>query len=223
MRLLLVEDDKMIGEGLQKTLRKEGFAVHWAQDGQTAGAALQDGVYDLVILDLGLPDQPGIDILRNVRKKGNAVPVLILTAKDSLSDKVEGLDAGADDYVLKPFALEELEARVRSLMRRQAGQVAQDGGWIRHGTLALNPKTHEALFDGRKIILSGREFSLLSALVKTPNGILSKRQIEDDIYGWNEEIASNAVEVHIHQIRKKLGPDVIKNIRNVGYKLADSL
>jgi two-component system response regulator QseB len=222
MRLLLVEDDKMIGEGLQKSLRKEGFAVNWAEDGETAEAALLDGEYDLVVLDIGLPDRPGLDVLRAARKRRNNVPVLILTARDSISDRVEGLDAGADDYLLKPFALEELEARIRSLMRRRAGQAGQDDGWIHSGRLALNQKTHEVLFNGKKAMLSGREFALLFALIKTPRIVLSRAQIEESVYGWNEEVASNAVEVHIHQIRKKLGADIIRNIRNVGYTLAET-
>lgn len=222
MRLLLVEDDKMIGESLQKALRKDGFIVNWAEDGETANEALQDTTYDLVILDLGLPDQSGLDVLQAIRKKGNTVPVLILTARDSVSDKVKGLDTGADDYLLKPFLLEELEARIRSLLRRHAGQAGNSEGWLHHGKLALNPKTHEALLNDQTSMLSGREFSLLYALMKTPNAVLSKAQLEEQIYGWNEEVASNAVEVHIHQIRKKLGNDIIKNIRNVGYTLKET-
>lgn len=222
MRLLLVEDDRMIGESLQKALRKEGFAVNWAQDGATANIALSDDSYDLVILDLGLPDQSGLDVLARLRKNGNAVPVIILTARDTISDKVKGLDAGADDYLLKPFELEELEARIRSLMRRQTGKLVQEEGWLSHDKLSLNPKTHEVLFNGKSAILSGREFSLIYALIKIPNAVLSKRQLEESIYGWNEEVASNAVEVHVHQIRKKLGTHIIKNIRNVGYTLTDA-
>lgn len=222
MRLLLVEDDRMIGESLQKALRKDGFAVNWAQDGATADIALNDDTYDLVILDLGLPDQSGLDVLTKLRKSGSAVPVIILTAKDTVSDKVKGLDSGADDYLLKPFVLEELEARIRSLMRRQAGKLVQEEGWLSHGKLSLNPKTHEVSFNEKSALLSGREFSLIYALIKTPNAVLSKRQLEESIYGWNEEVASNAVEVHVHQIRKKLGNHVIKNIRNVGYTLAET-
>lgn len=221
MRILLVEDDKMIGEGLQKALRKGGYTVNWAEDGETANITLKDAQYDLVVLDLGLPDLSGLDVLRALRKVGNSVPVLILTARDAISDKVKGLDAGADDYLLKPFALEELEARIRSLMRRNAGQAGQEEGWLHHGKLSLNPKTHEALFDGASAALSGREFAILLALIKVPTAILSKAQLEETLYGWNEEIASNAVEVHIHQLRKKLGNDVIRNIRNVGYTLKD--
>ncbi len=222
MRLLLVEDDRMIGESLQKALKKEGFAVNWAQDKTTAGLALHDDLYDLVILDLGLPDGSGLDVLVKLRKAGNRVPVIILTAKDAISDKVKGLDSGADDYLLKPFQLEELEARIRSLMRRNTGKLAHEEGWLKHGQLSLNQRTHEVVFNNKAAMLSGREFSLLYALLKTPNAILSKRQLEESIYGWNEEIASNAIEVHVHQIRKKLGTDIIKNVRNVGYTITES-
>lgn len=220
MRILLVEDDTMIGEGLQKALRKEGFAIDWAQDGDTADLSLGNTEYGLVILDLGLPDQSGLDVLRRLRKAGNTVPVFILTARDAISDKVEGLDAGADDYLLKPFALEELEARIRSLIRRQSGQTGQDDGWLRHGRLAINPHTHEAVYDDAHANISAREFTLLLALIKNPNAILSRAQLEEKLYGWNEEVASNAVEVHVYQLRKKLGTGVIRNIRNIGYTLA---
>lgn len=216
MRLLLVEDDKMIGEGLEKALRQSGFSVNWVQDGKTADNALQDERYELIVLDLGLPEQSGLDVLKNVRARQNTTPVLILTARDAVSDKVKGLDLGADDYMLKPFALEELEARIRSLLRRSAGQA---GEWLENNDLRLNPKTHEVVYKGTKVVLSGREFSLMFALMKNPGAVLSKTQLEDSIYGWNEETSSNAVEVHIHQIRKKLDSDVIKNIRNLGYTL----
>ena len=222
MRLLIVEDDMMIGENLQKALRKEGFVVNWAQDGETAEIALQDEAYDLVVLDLGLPGQSGLDVLDKLRKKGDDIPVLILTARDAVSDKVKGFDSGADDYLLKPFALEELEARIRSLLRRRMGQAGNESGFLRHGSITLNPKTREVFVDDEKIALSAKEFLLVHTLLKTPNAVLSKAQLEESLYGWNEEIASNAVEVHIHQIRKKIGNGVIKNIRNVGYTLGDS-
>jgi len=216
MRILLVEDDKMIGESLQKALRQSGFSINWAEDGLTAEEALKAESYDLAVLDLGLPHKSGLEILTSIRSQNNAMPVLILTARDTISDRVKGLDLGADDYVLKPFALEELEARIRRLLRRQAGQ---SGEWLEHQNLRLNPKTHEADYEGSMVVLSGREFSLLFALIKNPQAVLSKSQLEESIYGWNEEVASNAIEVHIHQIRKKLSPGIIKNIRNVGYTL----
>lgn len=223
MRLLLVEDDLMIGESLYKALRKEGFIVNWVKDGEAADITLRDEAYDLVILDLGLPGQSGLDVLTGLRKRGSDIPVLILTARDALSDKVKGFDTGADDYLLKPFALEELEARIRSLLRRSIGQAGNENGWLRHGKITLNPKTREVLFDDKQVSLSAKEFILIHTLIKTPSAVLSKAQLEESLYGWNEEVASNAVEVHIHQIRKKLDSSVIKNIRNVGYMLGDPL
>ena len=220
MRILLVEDDPMIGKDLQKALKQGGYAVNWVADGAAADVTLQDEIYDLVVLDLGLPQLSGLDVLKKMRMRNNATPVLVLTARDQTSDKVKGLDTGADDYLLKPFALEELEARIRSLLRRQAGQAGTGDGLLQYGDLSLNQKTHHAAYKNQETALSGREFALLYALVKTSHRALSKTQLEEAIYGWNEEIASNAVEVHIHQIRKKLGFDLIKNIRNVGYTLA---
>lgn len=223
MRLLLVEDDLMIGEDLQKALRKESFVVNWVQDGESADIALQNESYDLVILDLGLPGKSGIHVLDTLRKGGNDTPVLILTARDAISDKIKGFDTGADDYLLKPFALEELEARIRSLLRRSMGQAGNENGLLRHGKITLNPKTREVFFDDKIVSLSAKEFLLIHTLLKTPNAVLSKTQLEESLYGWNEEVASNAVEVHIHQIRKKLDSGVIKNIRNLGYTLGDPL
>lgn len=219
MRILLVEDDRMIGEGLQKALRSGGYSVNWVQDGISAENAVKDEGYDLVILDIGLPEKTGLEVLESLRAKRQSVPVLILTARDAVSDRVKGLDLGADDYMLKPFALEELEARVRSLLRRKAGQA---GEWLQYKNLRLNPKTHEAQYKGEKVVLTGREFSLMFALIKNPEGALSKAQLEESLYGWNEEVASNAIEVHVHQIRKKLAPTIIRNIRNVGYTLGDN-
>ncbi len=223
MRLLLVEDDLMIGEDLQKALRKESFVVNWVQDGESADITLQNESYDLVILDLGLPGKSGIHVLDTLRKGGNDTPVLILTARDAISDKIKGFDTGADDYLLKPFALEELEARIRSLLRRSMGQAGNENGLLRHGKITLNPKTREVFFDDKIVSLSAKEFLLIHTLLKTPNAVLSKTQLEESLYGWNEEVASNAVEVHIHQIRKKLDSGVIKNIRNLGYTLGDPL
>lgn len=220
MRILLVEDDTMIAEGLHKALRQNGYSVNWVQDGITAEEALKDEPYDLAILDLGLPHKSGLEVLENLRKRHNAMPVLVLTARDAVSDRVKGLDLGADDYMLKPFALEELEARIRSLLRRQTGQA---GAWLEYKSLRLNPKTHEAQYKGEKVALTGREFALMFALIKNPEGALSKSQLEESLYGWNEEVASNAIEVHVHQIRKKLAPGIIRNIRNVGYTLGDGV
>lgn len=166
MRLLLVEDDLMIGEDLQKALRKGGIVVNWVQDAETAQLTLKLETYDLIILDLGLPGKSGLELLGQIRTNGDDIPVLILTARDALSDKVKGFDTGADDYLLKPFALEELEARIRSLMRRRMGQAGNENGLLRHEQISLNPKTHEVFFNGSKIILSAKEFSLLHTLLK---------------------------------------------------------
>lgn len=223
MRVLLVEDDEMIGDGLWKALKKGGLAVNWVQDGEAADMALQVEPYDLLILDIGLPGESGLDILGRIRRNGNSIPVLILTARDSIRDKVAGLDMGADDYLLKPFALEELEARIRSLMRRKAGQAGNENGLLRHGKITLDPKTYEVFLNGRKVALSLREFSLVHALIKAPKTVLSKSRLEESLYGWNEEVSSNTIEVHVYQIRKKLGAGFIKNIRNIGYTLGDDV
>jgi two-component system, OmpR family, response regulator QseB len=214
MRLLLVEDDAMIGESVRKGLRQDGFSVDWMKDGHSAESALERDLHDLLLLDLGLPGKEGLDVLKSLRRKGNAIPVLILTARDAVADKVAGLNAGADDYLVKPFDLEELAARVHALLRRRAGRADVV---IRHGGLALNPATHEATLDDRPLTLSAREFALLEALLERPGAVLSVGQLEDKLYGWDDEVGSNTVEVYIHSLRKKLGADFIKNVRGVGY------
>jgi len=219
MKILLVEDDRMIGESLNKALKKSGYTMNWVTDGDMADEAIASEEYDLIILDLGLPKKSGLQVLGNLRLNNVQKPVLILTARDAVPDRVAGLDGGADDYVLKPFSLEELEARIRRLLRREAGQASPI---LTHGDIKLNPVTHEIWFHGKKEMLSGREFSLLYAMIKTPGAVLSRAQLEETLYGWNEEVGSNAIEVHIHQIRKKFGRDIIKNIRNVGYTLSDT-
>lgn len=218
MKILLVEDDRMIGESLNKSLHKSSYVVNWVTDGEMADEAISSETYDLILLDLGLPKKSGLQVLNDLRAKQIDTPVLILTARDSVSDRVLGLDGGADDYVLKPFSLEELEARIRRLLRREA---RQSSPILVHGNIKLNPANHEVWFHEKKEMLSGREFSLLYALMKTPNAVLSRTQLEEMLYGWNEEVGSNAIEVHIHQIRKKFGRKIIKNIRNVGYTLND--
>lgn len=217
MRLLLVEDDRMIGEGLRKCLQLDGFSVDWVGDGNAALAAVDCGDYDLMLLDLGLPKKPGLAVLRELRQKNNAIPVLILTALDAVADRVAGLDAGADDYVSKPFNVEELEARIRALLRRRSGRADVA---LRHGEIVLNPATHEVSIRNQATKLSGREFSLLHALMDRPGAVLSRSQLEEKIYGWSQEIESNAVEVHIHALRKKLGAGLIKNVRGVGYMMS---
>jgi two-component system response regulator QseB len=214
MRVLLVEDDPMIGESVRSGLRHEGFAVDWVEDGSAAELALGTGVYDLMLLDLGLPKKGGMDVLRSLRQKKSALPVMLITARDAVADRVKGLDAGADDYLVKPFSLDELAARVRALARRGAGQA---DGVLRHGALMLNPATHEATLEERPLVLSGREFSLLQALLERPGAVLSRAQLEEKLYGWQEEVGSNTVEVYIHALRKKLGSEFIKTVRGVGY------
>jgi two-component system, OmpR family, response regulator QseB len=217
MRLLLVEDDTMIGESVRLGLRQDGFVVDWVQDGKAAELALGNEEYALLLLDLGLPKKDGIDVLKSLRKNSNAIPVLILTARDSIADRVQGLDAGADDYLVKPFDLDELAARIRALLRRQSGR---SESVVRCGGVVLNPTTHQVFQGEKEIALSAKEFSVLYALIDRPGAILSRVQLEQHLYGWNEEIESNTIEVHIHNLRKKLGSDFIRNVRGVGYMVA---
>jgi len=217
MRLLLVEDDLMVGEAVRKGLRQDGFAVDWVQDGVAALSALAQEDYQLLLLDLGLPKKNGLEVLKSLRAGGNRIPVLILTARDAVSDRVAGLDGGADDYLVKPFDLEELAARIRALLRRQSGRAEP---LIELGQLTLNPATHEVLLEGRQINLSAREFALLRAFLDRPGVVLSRAQLEEKMYGWDDSIESNAVEVYIHALRKKLGSNFIKNVRGIGYMVA---
>lgn len=219
MRVLLVEDDTMIGESLRKGLRGEGFAVDWVQDGQDAEHALDLAEYALVLLDLGLPRKDGLVVLHGWRQRGISVPVLVLTARDSVPDRVKGLDSGADDYLVKPFDLTELLARMRALLRRQAGR-ARD--LIEIGALRLDPVARTVEYRGQAISLSAREFALLNALLETPDAVLSREQLEDRLYGWGEEVESNAIEVHVHNVRRKLNARLILTVRGVGYRLGDA-
>lgn len=214
MRVLLVEDDAMVGESVRKGLRQEGFAVDWVEDGRAAELALDTGVYDLMLLDLGLPKKGGMEVLTGLRQKKSALPVMLITARDAVADRVKGLDAGADDYLVKPFDLDELAARLRALARRRAGNAQS---LLTHGPLSLNPATHEAALDGKPLTLSAREFALLQALIERPGAVLSRAQLEEKLYGWSEEVGSNTVEVYIHGLRKKLGSEFIKTVRGVGY------
>jgi two-component system response regulator QseB len=214
MRLLLIEDDKMIGESVRTGLRQDGFTVDWVQDGRSGETALLEGVHDLLLLDLGLPGKEGIEVLKTLRKKGNTIPVLILTARDALADRVGGLSAGADDYLIKPFDFEELAARIHAILRRKSGRTET---LIRHGAITLDPASRHVTQNGNPVNLSAREFALLEALLDRPGTVLSVAQLEEKMYGWNEEVGSNAVEVHIHALRKKLGADLIRNVRGVGY------
>jgi two-component system response regulator QseB len=214
MRILLVEDDLMVGEAVRKGLRQDGFAVDWVQDGAAAELALRQEDYALVMLDLGLPQKNGLAVLQELRAAGNKVPVLIATARDAVADRVAGLDAGADDYMIKPYDLEELSARMRALLRRQAGRA---DSLIQVRDVSLNPATREVLLQGQPVALSAREFTLLQAFLDRPGVVLSRAQLEEKLYGWDDSVDSNAVEVHIHALRKKLGSDFIKNVRGIGY------
>lgn len=218
MRILLIEDDRMIGESLVTGLKDEGYAVDWVRDGISAATALRDhqAEYALALLDWGLPMQDGLSILKSLRSAGDAVPVLMITARDSLDDRIQGLDSGADDYLVKPFELAELKARMRSLLRRGGGRAEPE---LVHGQLRLNPVTHTAHLHDTAVALSAREFSLLHALLEHPGAVLSRTQIEERLYAWNEAVQSNAIEFIIHSVRRKLGQDVIENVRGVGWHI----
>ena len=218
MRLLLVEDDPMIGSGLQQGLRRDGYSVDWVQDAKGATAALQALPYGLLLLDLGLPGQDGIQLLRLLRQRKQTVPVIVITARDALTDRLEGLDSGADDYLVKPFAIEELIARIRAVGRRQAGRTHPE---LCVGPLRLDPVRHLLWLRGESIDVSAKDFALLQELMSNPGEVLSREQIEDRLYGWGEEIGSNAVEVRIHHLRKKLGTEVIQTVRGVGYRIRE--
>ncbi|HSD54141.1 MAG TPA: response regulator [Burkholderiales bacterium] len=216
MRLLLVEDDPMVGESIRDGLAQEGYTVDWVRDGKGAEAALAAEPYAAVLLDLGLPRKDGLEVLQTARAQRNDVPILVITARDAVADRIKGLDAGADDYLVKPFDLDELAARVRALVRRAEGRAEPI---VRHGPIALNPATREVTLRGRPVALSGREFALLQALLQRPGVVLSRAQLEERLYGWQDEVGSNAVEVHIHNLRRKLGADAIRNVRGVGYTI----
>jgi DNA-binding response OmpR family regulator len=217
MRILLVEDDPMIGASVVSGLAAEGHAVDWVRDGAAAENALTAAPYALMLLDLGLPQRDGVEVLRGMRARKLDVPVLIITARDTVRDRIAGLDAGADDYLVKPFDLDELAARVRALARRAAGRAEP---LIERGALVLNPATREVRLRGAPVDVSGREFALLAALAERAGAVVSRAQLEDKLYGWNETIGSNAVEVHIHHLRRKLGEDAIRTVRGLGYQLA---
>ncbi len=204
----------MIGEAVRDLLRAEHYAVDWATDGDMADAALAAQSYDLVLLDLGLPRRDGLAVLRSLRARKDRTPVLIATARDGVAQRVEGLDAGADDYVLKPYDLDELLARIRALLRRAAGRAEPV---YEHQGVSINPATREVLVQGRPVSLSAREWAVLEALIARPGTVLSRQQLEDKLYGWGGEISSNAVEVYVHGLRKKLGAHLVLNVRGLGY------
>lgn len=206
----------MIGEAVQSLLRGEGYAVDWVRDGCQADTALHGHQYDLVLLDLGLPGLDGLQVLRQLRARKDATPVLVATARDAVRDRIAGLDAGADDYVVKPYDMDELLARLRALARRAAGRAEVQ---YEHAGVRLNPATREASVNGSPVVLSGREWAVLQALLARPGSTLSRQQLEDKLYGWGDEVSSNAIEVYIHGLRKKLGQGAILNVRGVGYML----
>jgi two-component system response regulator QseB len=216
MRVLLIEDDPMIGENMEEALRGESYAVDWVRDGDSAAMVMGRDVYDLIVMDLGLPKKQGMDLLRAFRGGGGATPVLIVTARDATAARIDGLDAGADDYLVKPFDVDELLARARAVLRRRG---AQTHALVTHGPLAVNLASHEASFNGAPLKLSAREFSLLRALLDKPGHVVSKAELEERLYGWGDEVESNAIDVYIYHLRKKLGAEFIKNVRGVGYKL----
>lgn len=216
MRLLLVEDDAMIGRAMRQGLGDAGFVVDWVTDARAAELALANGVYDLALLDLGLPGKDGMALLRELRGRRESLPVLVVTARDAVADRIAGLNEGADDYVLKPFDLDELVARVRALLRRRAGNAAPQ---LECGGLLLDPVKREVRLGGEPVALSAKEFALLETLMQRPGSVLSRERLEDALYGWDREVGSNAVEVHLHNLRRKLGAGVIRNVRGVGYKV----
>lgn len=216
MRILLVEDDPELGDGLTVGLRQAGFTVDWLVDGQAADQALQGESFDLVVLDLGLPRLSGMQLLKQARQRGDDLPILILTARDAIGDKVAGLDAGADDYLVKPIDLDELSARIRALSRRRAGRAAP---LLSHGQLTMDPATYRVTLAGQPVDLSSREFSLLQLLLENAGRVLTRSQLEQSLYGWQGEPDSNVLDVHIHHLRKKLGSELIRNLRGVGYTI----
>ncbi len=217
MRLLLAEDDPQLGDGLTVGLRQEGHAVDWVKDGIAAELALQSETYDVLVLDLGLPRLSGMEVLARLRGRGQTLPVLILTARDATGDKISGLDAGADDYLVKPIDLDELAARVRALSRRSTGRANPE---LKLGELVLDPAAHQVMLAGAPVELSTREFSLLQTLMQNAGRVMTRAQLESSLYGWRDEPDSNALEVHIHHLRKKLGAECIKTLRGVGYLMA---
>lgn len=218
MRILLIEDDSMIGEAVRAGLASAGFSVDWVLDGRAAELSLASGNHDLAVLDLGLPRKGGMALLRELRARGQKTPVLIATARDAVEDRIAGLNAGADDYALKPFDLDELIARIRAVLRRHAGNATS---LLTCGAVTLDPVCRVVTHHDEPVPVSAREFAVLEALMQRPGAVLSRQKIEESVYGWGDEIGSNAVEVHLHNLRRKLGAQVIKNVRGVGYRMDD--
>lgn len=216
MRLLLIEDDELIGDGIQTGLNQVGYAIDWVQDAEAGEHALNVESYDGLILDVGLPRQNGLSLLKNLRSAGNELPVLMLTARDSIYDKIRGLDTGADDYMIKPFDLEELAARLRAILRRAQGRASP---CLEYGSLCLDPAAKILTLDAEAITLSQKELLILQTLLENIGKIMSRNRLEESLYGWDDMIESNAVEVHIHHLRKKLGKNLIRTIRGIGYMI----
>jgi DNA-binding response OmpR family regulator len=214
---VVVADDAMIGRAVVAGLHDGGYTVDWVRDGGEAELALANSVYDLALLDLGLPRRDGLEILKSLRRSGKDVPVVIITARDSVVDRVAGLDNGADDYLVKPFDLDELLARARAVIRRRDGRASPE---MSYGALTLDPAKRQVTFRGQRIELSAREFAVLEALMKEPGAVVSREKLEDAVYGWGEEVGSNSIEVHLHHLRRKLRPQLIRNVRGVGYRIA---
>lgn len=215
MRILLVEDDALLGDGVRAGLTQAGYAVDWVTDGLQAQLALKTETYALMVLDLGLPKLSGLEVLQGLRRRNDPLPVLILTARDTVTDRIRGLDAGADDYLVKPFDLDELLARIRALVRRSFGRAAPV---LRHKDIALDPTAHTVTQRGLPVELSGQELKILTLLLENAGRVLSRAQLEQSLYGWDDEgLESNAIEVHIHHLRRKLGPDLIRTFRGIGY------
>ncbi|GAB7539876.1 response regulator [Burkholderia sp. 22PA0099] len=219
MRVLLVEDDPLIGSGLEEGLRHEGFAVDWVRDGDAATLALRTTPYGLLLLDLGLPGKDGLALLTSLRRRDDALPAIVITARDAVTDRIAGLDAGADDYLVKPFVLEELLARIRAVNRRHAGRAQTT---LSAGALRLDPARHQVWLSGDEVALSPKEFVMLHELMVEPGAVISREQFEERLYSWGEEIESNAVQVHIHNLRKKLGHVAILTVRGVGYRIGEA-
>nr|WP_206379681.1 response regulator [Pseudomonas veronii] len=214
VRLLLIEDDVALGEGIHQALVREGYTVDWLQDGSSALHALLSETFDVVVLDLGLPRMDGLEVLRRLRDSGSNLPVLILTARDATEDRIAGLDAGADDYLVKPFDLAELKARLRALLRRSAGRARV---MIEHAGICLDPSTQQVSYHGEPVLLTPKEYQLLHELLSPPGRVMTRDQLMQLLYGWNEEAESNTLEVHIHHLRKKFSSELIRTVRGVGY------
>lgn len=217
MRVLVVEDDSMIGRAVLFGLRENGYAADWVRDGLEAELALRSQSYDAALLDLGLPRRDGLDLLKSLRRASHDLPVVIMTARDAVSDRILGLDSGADDYLLKPFSFDELLARMRAVMRRRAGRASPE---IRYGALYFDPVLRHVAFRGKPVDLSAREFAVLEALLHDPGAVVSREKLEESVYGWGQEVESNTIEVHLHGLRRKLAPELIRNLRGVGYRVA---